>query len=101
MVMTPRATPQTGDEDVHPDSHAMITRSLAAALGRTPGPAEQNAPFCTLELTITKCAASAHSGSARGYQAIFVPSTALASPGYHGQPAVNLYIAALKVNVLN
>jgi hypothetical protein len=27
-------------------------------------------------------------GSARGYQAIFVPSTALASPGYDRQPAV-------------
>jgi hypothetical protein len=40
-------------------------------------------------------------GSARGYQAIFVPSTALASPGYDGQPAVYLYIAALEVNVLN
>ena len=40
-------------------------------------------------------------GSARGYQAIFVPSTALGNPGYDGQPAVYLYIAALKVNVLN
>ena len=39
-------------------------------------------------------------GSARCYQAIFVPSTALASPGYDGQPAVYLYIAALEVNVL-
>jgi hypothetical protein len=29
-----------------------------------------------------------------------VPSTALASPGYDGQPAVYLYIAALEVNVL-
>jgi hypothetical protein len=34
-------------------------------------------------------------GSARGYQAVFVPSTALASPGYDGQPAVYLYIAML------
>ena len=33
--------------------------------------------------------------SARGYQAIFAPSTALASPGYDGQPAVYLYIAVL------
>jgi len=40
-------------------------------------------------------------GSARGYQAIFVPSTVLASPGYDGQPAVYLYIAALEANVLN
>jgi len=40
-------------------------------------------------------------GSVRGYRAIFVPSTALASPGYDGQPAVYLYIAALEVNVLN
>ena len=30
-----------------------------------------------------------------------MPSTALASPGYDGQPAVYLYIAALEVNVLN
>jgi hypothetical protein len=29
-----------------------------------------------------------------------VPSTALASPGYDGQPAVYLHIAALEVNVL-
>jgi hypothetical protein len=40
-------------------------------------------------------------GSARGYQAIFVPSTALASPGHDGQPAVYLYIAGLEMNVLN
>jgi hypothetical protein len=40
-------------------------------------------------------------GYACGYQAIFVPSIALASPGYDGQPAVYLYIAALEVNVLN
>jgi hypothetical protein len=40
-------------------------------------------------------------GTARCYQVIFVPSTALASPGYNGQPAVYLYIAALEVNVLN
>jgi len=40
-------------------------------------------------------------GSASGYQANFVSSTALASPGYDGQPAVYLYIAALEVNVLN
>jgi hypothetical protein len=38
-------------------------------------------------------------GTARCYQAIFVPSTALASPGYDGQPAVYLYIAALEVNI--
>ena len=30
-----------------------------------------------------------------------MPSTALAIPGYDGQPAVYLYIAALEVNVLN
>ena len=35
-------------------------------------------------------------GSARCYQAIFVLSTALASPGYDGQPAV--YIAGLRPN---
>jgi hypothetical protein len=39
-------------------------------------------------------------GSARCYLAVFVPSTALASPGYDGQPAVYLHIAALEVNVL-
>ena len=45
---------------------------------------------------------TAHSsGSARGYQAILMPPAALASPGYDGQPAVYLYIAALEVNVLN
>jgi hypothetical protein len=40
-------------------------------------------------------------GSARGYQAIFVASATLGSPGFDGQPAVYLYIAALEVNVLN
>ena len=40
-------------------------------------------------------------GSARGYQAIFVPSAALGSLGWDGQSAVYLYIAALEVNVLN
>jgi len=51
---------------------------------------------------IAKPSKAAHiGGSACGYQAIFVPSTALASPGYDGQPAVYLYIAALEVNVLN
>ena len=39
-------------------------------------------------------------GSARGYQAIFVASATLGSPGYDGQPAVYLYIAVLEVNVL-
>jgi hypothetical protein len=39
--------------------------------------------------------------SAHGYQAIFVPSTALASPGYDGQPALYSYIAGLEMNVLN
>jgi hypothetical protein len=49
----------------------------------------------------TQIRAGDNGGSARCYQAIFVPSTALASPGYDGQPAVYLYIAALEVNVLN
>jgi hypothetical protein len=40
-------------------------------------------------------------GSARGYQAIFVASATLGSPGYDGQPAAYLYIAALEVNVLD
>jgi hypothetical protein len=40
-------------------------------------------------------------GSARGYQAIFVASATLGSPGYDGQPAAYLYITALEVNVLN
>jgi hypothetical protein len=37
----------------------------------------------------------------RNLDLLFVPSTALASSGYDGQPAVYLYIAALEVNVLN
>jgi hypothetical protein len=58
--------------------------------------------FGTARLAIVAYAAAApNGGSARGYQAIFVPSTAFGSPGYDGQPAVYLYIAALKVNVLN
>ena len=40
-------------------------------------------------------------GSACDYQAILVPSTTLADPGCDGQPAANLYIASLEVNVLN
>ena len=44
---------------------------------------------------------AAGSAGRRGYQAIFVPSAALDSPGYDGQPAVYLHIAALEVNVLN
>jgi hypothetical protein len=40
-------------------------------------------------------------GTVRGYEAIFVPSNALGSPGYDGQPAVYLYSAALEVNALN
>jgi hypothetical protein len=39
--------------------------------------------------------------SARCYQAIFVPSTTLASLGYDSQPVVYLYIVALVVTVLN
>jgi hypothetical protein len=47
--------------------------------------------------TLTRATGSPdhNGGSARGYQAIFAPSTALASPGYDGQPAVYLYIAVL------
>jgi hypothetical protein len=44
----------------------------------------------------TQIRAGDNGGSARGYQAVFVPSTALASPGYEGQQAVYLYIAALR-----
>lgn len=44
---------------------------------------------------------SANRRSGARYHAIFVPSTALASPGYDGQPAAYLYVAALDVNVLN
>jgi len=43
--------------------------------------------------TVTRQSAAPNGGSARGYHAIFVPSTALASPGYDGQPAVYLCIA--------
>jgi hypothetical protein len=52
-------------------------------------------------MVATPAVAAHNGGSARGYQAIFVPSAALGSPGYDGQPAVYLYIAALEVNVLN
>jgi hypothetical protein len=45
--------------------------------------------------------AARNGGSASGYQAIFVTSTALAQSGYDGQPAVFLYIVELEVNVLN
>jgi hypothetical protein len=41
-------------------------------------------------------------GSARGYQALFVPLAALSSPGYspmEGQPAVYLCIATFGANV--
>jgi hypothetical protein len=59
-------------------------------------------PFCAPPADRTEGIVSIQNGgSARCYQAIFVPSTALASPGYDGQPAVYLYIAALEVNVLN
>jgi hypothetical protein len=50
---------------------------------------------------VINCPCEQIGGSARGYQAIFVPSAALGSPGYDGQPAVYFYIAALGVNVLN
>jgi len=63
---------------------------------------QQNAPFSAATTAASPRSRAAHSGGlARGYQAIFVPSTALGSPGYDGQPTVYLYIAALKVNVLN
>src|SRR5271169_1148058 len=55
------------------------------------------APACRTEGTIPV----PNGGSARGYQAMVVLSTALTSPSYDGQPAVYLYIAALEVNVLN
>ena len=63
----------------------------------------QNAQIRTASLVIGIEPKSApNGGSARGYQAIFVPSAALSSPGYDpldGQPAVYLYITALEVNV--
>ena len=59
-------------------------------------------PLCTATIEAGQGSIADHNGgSARGYQAIFVPSTALASPGYDGQPVVYLYIAALEVNALN
>jgi hypothetical protein len=64
--------------------------------------ARQNGRFCTFRTGPPEAPpARQNGGSARGYQAIFVPSATLASPGYDGQPAVYLYIAALEVNVLN
>ena len=56
----------------------------------------QNAQFWIVERLDRHQADVVHNGeSARGYQAVFVPSAALASPGYDGQPAVYLYIAML------
>jgi hypothetical protein len=70
----------------------------ACALGET----STNQLFCAAAAIIRSWPLEIQIGGwARGYQGIFVPSTALASPGYDGQPAVYLYIAALEVNVLN
>jgi len=63
--------------------------------------AQEDFQICARPLTGSgKPPAAPNGGSARCYQMIFVPSTALASPGYDGQPVVYLYIAALEVNVL-
>ena len=52
--------------------------------------------ICAPDLRCRHALVAVHiGGSACGYQAIFVSSTALASPGYDGQPAVYLYIAVL------
>ena len=77
------------------------------ALGRLP-PAHLAACGCTqINLIWIGSAAPVpkqdrrhNGGSARCYQAIFAPSTALVGPGYDGQPAVYLYIVALEVTVL-
>jgi hypothetical protein len=51
-------------------------------------------PFCAPPTDRTEAIVPVQIGGyACGYQAIFVPSIALASPGYDGQPAVYLYIA--------
>jgi hypothetical protein len=77
----------------------LITLAILSAtlLAHTP-----ETPFCTSATRMRRKTFPVQiGGSARGYQAIFVPSAALGSPGYDGQPAVYLYIAALEVNVLN
>ena len=73
---------------------------IDALAGQAPG--TQNSQICAPQSAAsTDSELRQNGGSARGYQAIFVPSTALASPGYDGQPVVYLYIAALEVNALN
>jgi hypothetical protein len=62
----------------------------------------QNVPIWTGRASTFNYTRLTHNGgSARCYQAIFVASATLGNPGFDGQPAVYLYIAALEVNVLN
>jgi hypothetical protein len=59
-------------------------------------------PFCAPPTARTEGIVPVQNGgTARGYEAIFVPSNALGSPGHDGQPAVYLYSAALEVNALD
>jgi hypothetical protein len=73
-----------------------------AAAPATPG---HNDQFGTQPKRSSDAGAVDHiGGSARGYQAIFVPLAALTSPDYSpmdSQPAVYLYIAALEANARN
>jgi pimeloyl-ACP methyl ester carboxylesterase len=73
----------------HPDANQVIAMAQNAHFGESIG--HRGIRWATDHI----------GGSARGYQAIFVPSTALARPGYDVQLAVYLYIAALEVNALN
>ena len=61
---------------------------ISGSLGHAYPHAQINAFSMTSMLKTRNVTAYRTGGSARGYQAIFVPSTALASPGYDGQPAV-------------
>jgi hypothetical protein len=53
--------------------------------------AHQIGLFCIPQLADARCLeADQNGGSARGYQAIFVPSTALAGPGCDGSGTITL-----------
>jgi hypothetical protein len=55
-------------------------------------------------MNVEAALAAPNGGSARGYQATFVPLAALSRADYgqmDGQPTVYLYIAKLEANVLN
>jgi hypothetical protein len=94
----PEHTGQRGSPPGEPANHPeprSSPRSGQASLLRTVKVAQAPAPetpICSSELTRARTLITVQNGgSARGYQAIFVPSTALASPGYDGQPQSYIY----------